>query len=387
MEPLLSMKDFEGRKLRLGSFLDILGQVACVAREKHKRRREETTINIKIQRGCSSSSTPKIKVVEAASQEDNVDDHDMSSRLKKQKIVPLQVNALYSVGTITSERSLTRFQEKNGLAKKKSNDGGENDRDWSLKPNPRNMNKRLGLKRPKGHIPASTNNSDPNDLPEELKRKIETLEGIESFEKAKMYMVIEKQLFQTDMAKSANRLSMPLKQIKPESFLDKDEIKFLADQNDWLVSVISPKLEDEALTFRQWDMPKNNGGVSSSYVLKQRWNEVRNKNGLQKDDLIQVWSFRDVGNNLHFALVLLDMLDKAKEGGSRNYGVGCSLPSSQSTTAPRKSDVIDGERKTCDSNQVTETKDQEMIQGDEINEESSRKRSLCGNEPENCDTL
>ncbi|KAL6132160.1 hypothetical protein ACLB2K_070531 [Fragaria x ananassa] len=316
MEPLLSMKDFEGRKLRLGSFLDILGQVACVAREKHKRRREETTINIKIQRGCSSSSTPKIKVVEAASQEDNVDDHDMSSRLKKQKIVPLQ--------RLESEAKS-----------------------------------------------------------EEYEQEI----GIESFEKAKMYMVIEKQLFQTDMAKSANRLSMPLKQIKPESFLDKDEIKFLADQNDWLVSVISPKLEDEALTFRQWDMPKNNGGVSSSYVLKQRWNEVRNKNGLQKDDLIQVWSFRDVGNNLHFALVLLDMLDKAKEGGSRNYGVGCSLPSSQSTTAPRKSDVIDGERKTCDSNQVTETKDQEMIQGDEINEESSRKRSLCGNEPENCDTL
>lgn len=232
----------------------------------------------------------------------------------------LAVDALYSVGTIKRETSSPRttsitssdlgFQEKDGLStKKKSTDGSDDNKDSGLKPKRKNMKlkkkKGCGLKRPK-EIRAPRYSTDPKDLPEELKRKIETLEGIESFEKAKMIMVIEKNLYKTDVKDSANRLSMPLKQIKPESFLDKDEIKFLADQGDWPISVISPQLEDVDLTFTQWNMPKGNGNVSSMYVFKTRWNEVYKKNGLQRDDVVQVWSFRDVGNNLHFALVLVE---------------------------------------------------------------------------------
>ncbi|XP_040364355.1 B3 domain-containing protein At1g05920-like [Rosa chinensis] len=418
MKPLLSMRDFKGKELRPGSSLDIFGQVACVAREKLRQRRKEKNIKIKTQMG--SSSTPKIKepnyVAEAfsfgsketyanmnkrKSREDDVDDHGKSFQLKQQKIIllhkeigstsktkepntsvgrELEQDPLYSVGTIRSERSFPRekyitssdlgFQEKNGLLKKKSINGVEYDTDWGLKSKPKNMKikkeKGLGL-RPKEHVRAPKYNTDPNDLPEELKRKIETLEGIESFEKAKMTMVIEKHLFSTDMAKSANRLSMPLKQIKPESFLDEDEIKFLAIQEDWPVSVISPLLEDEALTFRQWNMKKDNGSVSSSYVLKTRWNEVRRKNGLKLNDVIQVWSFRDVGNNLHFALVLVE---KSKDGGSSSEGDRCSLPSSRSTTPPSKNDV-DGESTSCDIGQGTEAKEQEMIEGAQINDGSS----------------
>lgn len=200
--------------------------------------------------------------------------------------------------------------------KKKSNIDGDDDKDWGLKPKPKNMK----FRRPTKEITAPRYSTDPKDLPEELKRKIETMEGIESFEKAKMIMVIEKNLYKADVTDGPNRLSMPLNQIKPESFLDKDEIKFLADQEDRPVSVISPQLEDVDLTFTQWNMPKGNGNVSSMYVFKTRWNEVYKKNGLQKDDLVQVWSFRDVGNNLHFALVLVE---KAKKGGSGSDGDEC----------------------------------------------------------------
>ncbi|KAK9914493.1 hypothetical protein M0R45_038268 [Rubus argutus] len=80
---------------------------------------------------------------------------------------------------------------------------------------------------------------------------------------------------------------MPLKQIKPESFLDEDEIKFLADQRDWPVSVISPRLEDVDLTFRQWNMPKDNGDVSPMYLFKTRWTEVYKKTQLQRGDVIK----------------------------------------------------------------------------------------------------
>ncbi|XP_061999610.1 putative B3 domain-containing protein At5g35780 [Rosa rugosa] len=372
MAPLVSMEDFIEKQLRPGSTLNILGQVAFVAREQLKQRRKEKSIKVKTQMGSSTSSTPKVKepnyVAETYSKEtdadmnkrksrevDDVDHHDKGFQLKQRKTIFLheefgttsktkepnssmgkefEADALYSVGTIRRDRSFLRtnyitssdsgFQEKNGLTKKKSIDGGEDGKAWSLKPKPKNMKikkeKGLGFKRPKEHMRAPRYSTDPNDLPEDLKRKIGTLEGIESFEKAKMTMVIEKRLFETDLTDSASRLSMPLKQIKPESFLDEDEIKFLASQQDWPVSVISPELKDENLTFRQWNMNKNNGNVSSSYVLKTGWNELHKKNGLQVNDVIQVWSFRDVGNNLHFALVLVE---KATEGGLSSGGDRC----------------------------------------------------------------
>ena len=68
-------------------------------------------------------------------------------------------------------------------------------------------------------------------------------------------------------------------------------------------------------------MHKDNGDVSPMYVFKTRWTEVYKKNQLQRGDVIQVWSFRDVGNNLHFALVLVE---KAKKGGSGSDGDECS---------------------------------------------------------------
>ncbi|KAL6123116.1 hypothetical protein ACLB2K_075639 [Fragaria x ananassa] len=377
MVQLLSMEDFTSKQLRPGSTLDILGQVACVAREKLRERRKKIQARMGLM-GGGSSTTLKIK----RSREDDVDDHDKGSQLKQQKKTnkepnspvgnELVVHAVYSVGTIRREKPSSRanhmtsydlgFHEKNGLTKKKkSSDGGEGDHKYlSLKPKKKNMKskkaKRLGFKMPnKEHmIRTPRYSTDPNDLPEDLKMKIETLEGIESFEKAKMTLVIEKRLFSTDLTDSASRLSMPLKQIKPESFLDEDEIKFLASQHDWPVSVISPKLEEESLTLRQWNMNKNNGNVSSSYVLKSGWNEVHQKNQLEKDDVIQVWSFRDVGNNLHFAIVLVE---KATEGGSGSSDgeVRSRRSSSRSTTLPSNNDA-DGEKSSSDIGQETETK-------------------------------
>ncbi|KAL6127598.1 hypothetical protein ACLB2K_070962 [Fragaria x ananassa] len=344
MVQLLSMKDFIGKQLRPGSTLDILGQVACVAREKLRQRMKK----IQAHTGGRSRTTLKSK----RSREDHVDDHDKGSQLKQQKITK-ELNS--SVG----------FHEKNGLTKKK---GSEDDKDLSLRPKRKSMKskkaKRLGFKMPnKEHmIRTPRYSTDPNDLPEDLKRKIETLEGIESFEKTKMTLVIEKRLFPTDLTDSASRLSMPLKQIKPESFLDEDEIKKLASQQDWRqVSVISPNLEEESLTLRQWNMNKKNGNVSSSYVLKSGWNEVHQKNGLEKDDVIQVWSFRDVGNNLHFAIVLVE---KATEGGSGNSDgdVGSRRSSSRSTSLPSNNDA-DGEKSSSDIGQETETKGLESNSG------------------------
>ncbi|KAK9914494.1 hypothetical protein M0R45_038269 [Rubus argutus] len=408
MEPLLSMKDCEGLEIPPGSScIDIFVQVVLVAKRK--------STNIKTHMGGSSrSSTPKIKEpnsvaeagyantnseIESVRKRKSPDDNDKGNQFKKQKMAStsgirepnssvgkeLEVDACYSLGTIKRETSSPRsnsitssdlgFQEKDGLStKKKSIDGSDDNKDLGLKPKLKNMKSKKkhgrGSKRP-NEIRAPRYSTDPKDLPEELKRKIENLEGIESFEKAKMILVIEKKLYLSDLKDGANRLSMPLKQIKPASFLDEDEIEFLANQGNRPVLVIDPQLDDVELTFRQWNMEKDNGNVSSTYVFKTRWKEVYKKNGLQIDDVVQVWSFRDVGNKLHFALVLLE---KAKKGGSGSDGNGCSQPFSRSTTPPSKSDVVNG-----DIGQGAQAKEEGVMRGGEIYDGSGRSSTPCSN--------
>uniref|UniRef100_A0A7N2L8I4 B3 domain-containing protein n=1 Tax=Quercus lobata TaxID=97700 RepID=A0A7N2L8I4_QUELO len=42
----------------------------------------------------------------------------------------------------------------------------------------------------------------------------------------------------------------------------------------------------------QWDMPKDTGNTSSTYALRSTWNYVQKSNGLEIDDVVQLWSFR-----------------------------------------------------------------------------------------------
>nr|POE52612.1 hypothetical protein CFP56_35065 [Quercus suber] len=71
------------------------------------------------------------------------------------------------------------------------------------------------------------------------------------------------------------------------------------------------------------DMPKDTGNTSSTYALRSTWNYVQKSNGLEIDDVVQLWSFRvdkeacdDAASSntnkgrLCFALVLVE---KAKD--------------------------------------------------------------------------
>ncbi|CAK7349070.1 unnamed protein product [Dovyalis caffra] len=135
------------------------------------------------------------------------------------------------------------------------------------------------------------------ELPEEVKERIAYMKG-----KA-IELVIEKQLYQTDMKDGNSRLSIPLKQVISKDFLKDNEKSDLRDGKCLEVKILEPSLEMVSnMNMKQWIMAKENGNVSSSYVFITHWNALRKKNHLNLRDRIQVWSFR-VEEELYFALV------------------------------------------------------------------------------------
>lgn len=195
------------------------------------------------------------------------------------------------------------------LFKPVDNDVYDDDWDFAMK---NNFEKRKGLmKKQKKNLVRNTTTTTTHDLPEKLKKKIETLGGI------KVELVIEKKLFKSDTIQGENRLSMPLKQIR-SNFLEDDEVKRLEKDETLTVSLIDTKLQERDICLRRWNMK-----TSKWYVLKTQWIKIVRDNKLRIGDVIQVWSFRDENNNLHLALVLVE-IDSREIKGEDSNGSGCS---------------------------------------------------------------
>lgn len=184
------------------------------------------------------------------------------------------------------------------------------DDDWDLAMK-NNFEKRKGLMEKQKKNLVRNTTTTTHDLPEKLKKKIETLGGI------KVELVIEKKLFKSDTIQGENRLSMPLKQIR-SNFLEDDEVKRLEKDETLTVSLIDTKLQERDICLRRWNMK-----TSKWYVLKTQWIKIVRDNKLKTDDVIQVWSFRDENNNLHLALVLVE-IDLREIKGEDSNGSRCS---------------------------------------------------------------
>ncbi|KAK3038928.1 hypothetical protein RJ639_027556 [Escallonia herrerae] len=140
------------------------------------------------------------------------------------------------------------------------------------------------------------------EIPIDVENKIIGMGGTD------VKLVIQKKLFATDVRKSNNRLSIPVSKADKE-FLTEDEKKFLGGHNGKNVEamdvvLIDTLLNEHRVSFRRWDMKKNKGKCSSSYVLAQTWNDIREQNHLLQEQVIQLWAFR-VDGALRFALVRL----------------------------------------------------------------------------------
>lgn len=165
--------------------------------------------------------------------------------------------------------------------------------------------------------------SMPPDMPMEFKNKIQSLHGF------RVQLVIQKEIFPTDLSPHHDRLSMPKNQVSNPDFLGEQDKKILKLEGSIRVKVIDPNLNEYELRLSEWKFKSRScSGLSkskrsSSYVLNSGWYKIseNKKNKLQRKDIIQVWSFR-VNNDdnppvygeehLCFAVVKLTDTDEGK---------------------------------------------------------------------------
>ncbi|KAL9374736.1 hypothetical protein Peur_031615 [Populus x canadensis] len=138
-------------------------------------------------------------------------------------------------------------------------------------------NKRLKEEMPKCGL------GSPAELPQEVKERIASMKGKD------VELVVDKLLSATDVNAGNSRLSIPLRQVIAKNFLTDEEKRALIDANCLKVKILEPSLEMVSdMNLKQWNMFKEKGSVSSSYVFITHWNSLRRRSNLQRLDRIQV---------------------------------------------------------------------------------------------------
>ncbi|XP_052209179.1 putative B3 domain-containing protein At3g24850 [Diospyros lotus] len=150
--------------------------------------------------------------------------------------------------------------------------------------------------RPVGNNSYENNHDGENDfapLPEKFRRRIENMNG------SNPVLVIQKELFKTDVSPHRGRLSMPESQIREEFFLFHEELQLPEIKG----TLIGPSRQFECcVTLKKWNMAKKSGSVTSIYNLVSGWNSFVSANHLREGMAVQVWAFRKE-SKLCFALV------------------------------------------------------------------------------------
>ncbi|RDY09692.1 B3 domain-containing protein, partial [Mucuna pruriens] len=136
------------------------------------------------------------------------------------------------------------------------------------------------------------------DLPVEFKNRIIELNGYD------IKFLMHKTLFRSDLDPNNSRLSMPINEIMCD-FLTGDEIAKLDERKitegrrrpliGMEVTVLDPCLREFALLLKKWNMRTN------TYNLIKSWNDIVSVNRFEKDQELQIWSFR-VQSKLYFLL-------------------------------------------------------------------------------------
>ncbi|CAB4267365.1 unnamed protein product [Prunus armeniaca] len=153
------------------------------------------------------------------------------------------------------------------------------------------------------HVKSTADIKSPSSLkremPQDMKNRISSIGG------GDLKLVIEKELFDTDVADNNQRFSIPMKQVKEDFLSEKDqtELKLRDGHNQKHlvgipVKVLDPSLKEYTLRLKKWTM-----GGSIVYNLVSGWREIAKANKLKTGDTLQLWSFRDDSNKLGFALV------------------------------------------------------------------------------------
>ncbi|CAL5391435.1 unnamed protein product [Camellia sinensis] len=151
------------------------------------------------------------------------------------------------------------------------------------KPNPIKKKKKMSSKKGIDNV-----SYPPPELPLEFKEKINNLNG------SKLKLLIQKRVTATDVSHTHNQK----KHLDSHTGTNVAEIP---------VKLIQPNSCQECdVTFKKWDMKKERGKTSSMYVFSKEWNEIKRRNGIEQGMMVQVWLFRGLGDELCFALVIVE---------------------------------------------------------------------------------
>lgn len=270
---LLRKEDLKGLKMSSDqSRFDILAEVCSVALDKFNQSKKQRQDQQIPQPAKASKLKQTIKIVRKGKSEN----YSLSHRHDQEEEEEAK-----------DEHKRSRYEDED---------------DWEINVEPKKKQKSTSAK-PKRR---AVRNRIPEPivvpyLPETARRRIEEMGGTE------VVLVIQKQLTESDLSSNQNRLLMSFSKIQEWGFLREEEKAKLRAQEIMAVPVIEPEpsVEVTEMNFRQWDMHKKFGGkTSSSYVLRTAWHDLAQRNGLLKDEVVQVWSFR-VHGSLHMALVVV----------------------------------------------------------------------------------
>ncbi|KAK6926009.1 B3 domain-containing protein At2g31720-like [Dillenia turbinata] len=172
----------------------------------------------------------------------------------------------------------------------------------------------------------------PADLPAEIRNAI-----AEQYRGTQIVLVIQKRIFSSDVNRGHNRFSVPVRQVRTQ-FLTEEEKRKL-NSEDISVVLIQPCLESIKMNMKTWVMPKENGKVSSSYMLKTKWGEVVMNNNIKKGDIVQLWAFRTetTDSTLGFALVRVRTAGKKQQHDQESTSGGKADVASSSSSHPQVS--------------------------------------------------
>ncbi|KAL6999423.1 hypothetical protein U1Q18_000584 [Sarracenia purpurea var. burkii] len=160
----------------------------------------------------------------------------------------------------------------------------------------------------------------PPDLPPEFKNKIKESNGYEE------KLLIQKMVTVSDVNIIQNRFTMPLKQVKDDFLRDKEK-RHLDNSHcgkrvpEIKVKIIQPNCTQCDVTFKRWDMRKESGKISSSYVFNGEWKHIWKDNEIESGDVVQVWSFRKPPDDeLCFVMVIVEKKPKNGSKCTTDFG-------------------------------------------------------------------
>ncbi|KAH7512742.1 hypothetical protein FEM48_Zijuj12G0122700 [Ziziphus jujuba var. spinosa] len=204
------------------------------------------------------------------------------------------------------------IQVKNSKKRSRNQEESDDDDgdDWdTIEVKNSKKSKKRQIRRPSNFVRRSVpvaNGASYRELPGEFRREIEAMGGRD------IKLGIQKQLTETDLKPHHNRLLIPVRQIIDGDFLTDAEKSILSrhqvmeDVPLLMKETDGERMEVMNINMTQWDMAKQSGKASScNYVLRTSWQDVARMNRLQKDDVVQIWSFRVQEYTLHLALVVV----------------------------------------------------------------------------------